>query len=400
MNQTIKLYETDGHLKELQAVVTACRETDYGYEIALDQTIFFPEGGGQYPDTGTIQGYPVFDVQETDGIVWHRVKAGDHAHPQDIQEGTSVFCAIDWERRFAAMQQHSGEHIVSGLIHKKYGYDNVGFHIGTAEVTLDFNGIVTEEELREIERSANEKVWSNLAVKTWYPEPSEIASIEYRSKKEIDGRLRLVEIPECDVCACCAPHVALTGEIGLIKLTGLQKYKGGVRISMQCGMKALEDYNRREKSVREISVLLSAKPDEVSKAAEKLKGESAALREKQSMLYKKLCACLADKIEKGSDTVLCIEEPEMAVYLRHFANLAAERVTRFAAVFAGNDEQGYQYILAASNRPSAPDMKPLAAEANKALLGRGGGSSAMVQGTVKAKREEIETWFRLLSAKP
>ena len=226
---TEKLFYSDSHLREFTAEVVSCEKRDGHYEVELDRKAFFPEGGGQYADTGTLDEMQVCDVQEKDGRIFHIMEDKSEQIPEYFTVGRSVSGRINWEERFMKMQQHTGEHIVSGLVHARFGYNNVGFHLGSEDCTMDFNGIITKEELQEIEREANRAVWKNLPAEVLYPTEEELASMEYRSKIEIEGQVRIVVIPGYDVCACCAPHVKYTGEIGLIKLTGVQKYKGGVR---------------------------------------------------------------------------------------------------------------------------------------------------------------------------
>lgn len=253
---TRKLYYEDSHQKSCAAQVLECSSAGSDWEIVLDQTVFFPEGGGQPCDKGRIGTQPVLRVREKAGIIYHRVE-----HPLD--PGTPVECEIDWPYRFSLMQNHSGEHIVSGLIHAQYGYDNVGFHMGSERVTLDINGVLSKEELREIERKANQAVWANLPVQTKFPAQEELKRLSYRSKLELDKDVRIVQIGELDRCACCAPHVRSTGEIGLIRLLGHQSYKGGVRISMLCGEQALEQCFCVQDQIEVMGVQFSVKQEEV-----------------------------------------------------------------------------------------------------------------------------------------
>ena len=256
---TDRLYYEDSHLAAFPAVVTACeQEKDY-WKVALDQTTFFPEGGGQAGDTGYLGEIEVFDTHEKNGEIWHYTR-------QPLEVGAEVKGVLDWKKRFSRMQQHSGEHIVSGLIHTRFGYDNVGFHLGEEEVTMDFNGPITKEELLEIETAANQVVFGNVPIQISYPSREELEILDYRSKIEIEGQVRIVTIPDVDVCACCAPHVNNTGEIGLIKLTNVQSHRGGVRVSLLAGNRALCDYREKENSVKAISVLLSAKEAAVATA--------------------------------------------------------------------------------------------------------------------------------------
>ena len=221
---TEKLFYQDSHIAEFEAEVLSCTAAGAGYEIELDRTAFFPEGGGQYADTGMLGGVRVTDVQERDGRVLHMTDG-------PLDAGMRVTGRIDWEERFMKMQQHSGEHIVSGLVHARFGYNNVGFHLGTEDCTMDFGGVLTDEQLMEIEREANRAVWKNLEIEALYPTEEELKKLQYRSKIEIEGQVRIIVIPGYDVCACCAPHVKRTGEIGLIKLNHMQHYKGGVRVT-------------------------------------------------------------------------------------------------------------------------------------------------------------------------
>ena len=273
---TQKLYYEDSHLKEFTAQVMDCRwdEKKGCYGIVLDRTVFFPEGGGQYADSGTIQGIFVEDVQEKANEVIHYMK-------KKLDVGQRIQGSIDFAERFSNMQQHTGEHIVSGLVHRHFGYDNVGFHLGKELVTMDFNGAFTKEQLIGIEHEANEAVTANLAIRVDYPEKEELESLDYRSKKELTGQVRIVTVPGYDVCACCAPHVKYTGEIGMIRLVDAVKYKGGTRVTMACGFRALADYRRKEDNVLEISRLLSAKPYETAEAVKRLQKEKQQGKEKR-----------------------------------------------------------------------------------------------------------------------
>ena len=268
---TEKLFYQDSHLREFTAEVISCEAVKDRYEIETDRTAFFPEGGGQYADTGELGGVRVLDVREENGRIFH-VADGP------LEVGTTVSGRVDWEERFMKMQQHTGEHIVSGLVHSKFGYSNVGFHLGSEDCTMDFNGEITGEELREIELEANRAVWKNLEIQVLYPSASEAEHMEYRSKIEIEGQIRIVTVPGYDVCACCAPHVKRTGEIGLIKLTGMQRYKGGVRVTMLCGVRALSDYAVKQEQAADISALLCAKQNEIAEAVHHLRDECAGLK--------------------------------------------------------------------------------------------------------------------------
>lgn len=331
--RTERLFYKDSHQTTCQAKVLVCREVKKGYEILLDQTVFYPEGGGQPCDIGTMNRVEVMDVQEKDGEIWHRTR-------EAIQEGTEVTCRIDWERRFDLMQQHSGEHLISGLIHEKYGYNNVGFHMGSETITLDVDGEVPEAVLKEIEAKANQYVWENHPIEITHPSEEELKTLPYRSKKELTGDVRIVTWPGMDICACCGVHVDFSGEIGQITLVSAQKFKGGMRIEMLCGRRALEYTNQLKEQNRRISQLLS-------------------------------------------------EEDMSPDSVRKLASDVMESCGGRCAVFNGNDENGYRYIIGEKDG----DLREFVKEMNRKLQGRGGGKPFFVQGSVQASRKEIETFF-------
>ncbi len=380
---TEKLFYQDSHMSTFTAKVESCMPLKEGYQIVLDRTAFFPEGGGQGADTGMISSVRVLDVQEKDGIIFHFTDA-------PLKMGQEVEGSIDWEKRFSKMQQHTGEHIVSGIVHSRFGYNNVGFHLGEENVTLDFNGVLTTEELREVEYAANEAVAANVDVLVSYPDDKELETLKYRSKIEIEGQTRIVTIPGYDVCACCAPHVRRTGEIGIIKLVQMQKYKGGVRIAMKCGFRALEDYNKKETTVKALSALLSAKEEELTDFVERLKEEIFELKGKILGLNQKIFQSKVEKLEDGCDKVIFFEDTD-AVGMRNLMNLALEKKGKMCAVFSGKDGE-YKYVIGSKEK----DVRQIANNLNEMFRGRGGGKPDMVQGSLKGTKEQIEKmWDKL-----
>lgn len=375
---TNRLYYEDSHLTEFPAVVTACEQTKDYWKVSLDQTAFFPEGGGQAGDSGYLNDVEVFDTHEKAGEIWHYTR-------EPLEIGTEVKGILDWNKRFSRMQQHSGEHIVSGLIHARFGYDNVGFHLGEEEVTMDFNGPITREELAEIEAAANQVVFDNVPILISYPGKEELAILDYRSKIEIQGQVRIVTIPDVDICACCAPHVDRTGEIGLIKLTNVQAHRGGVRVNLLAGDRALWDYREKEASVKAISVLLSAKEALVADAVERLKQENFRLTGQLMTLNRALIRDKAAAVPEGSANPVFFEESLDADTGREFVNLLTARCTGIACVFMGNDETGYRYIFGSKTE----DTRPLCKELNSQFSGKGGGKPEMVQGSLSGIQKEI-----------
>ena len=346
-----------------------------------------PGGGGQPSDTGRIGEVHVTHVEEKHGVVVHETDA-------PLEVGSTVHAAIDWEQRFSNMQQHTGEHIISGLIHAAYGYDNVGFHMGHDEVTVDLNGPLNWEQLKEIEKKANAVVWANLPVQVTYPGEEELKTIDYRSKKELTGQVRIVEIPGADICACCGTHVDYTGEIGVIKVLSLMNYKGGVRFSMLCGDRALENFEAKTEQMQTISNLLSAKPEKAAEAVSHLKEESGRKDGEINHLWQRILTMQADVYPQGQKALAVFEQGMTPVLVRQFANLLLEQEKgETVLVCSGDDASGYNYTAGSLGR----DMRAFGKELNARLQGRGGGSTQMVQGTFRASREEIEKVFQELA---
>ena len=381
--ETEKLFYQDAYLRETTAKVVECRQGKHGYEIVLDRTCFYPEGGGQPGDHGTLNGIPVVDTHEKDGLVLHDTN-------EPIEVGTEVKAVIDWDRRFDLTQQHSGEHMVSGVVHRIYGYDNVGFHMGADMVTIDFSGELTEQQLRDVEQEVNERIWLDSPVKCWYPSPEELKEIPYRSKKELTGKVRIVEFPGADICACCGTHVERTGEVGIIKIRGMIHYKGGVRISMLCGRRAVEDYRMRLDDMTELSVLLSAKLGWVPEAVKKLVEEKQNQEMRIGVLYRQLFALKAENYPESEKPLAVFEEGLSPAQLRQLATMLYEKEKgAVVGVFSPDGNGGFQYALGSSRF----DMRSLSRAMNQKLNGRGGGSALMAQGTFRAEKTEIEAVF-------
>ena len=380
---TEKLFYEDSYIKEFQARVLSCRERNGGYQAVLTRTAFFPEGGGQSADTGFLytkegEEIRVTDVHEKDGVVYHHIS-------QPVQEGTEVRGKLDFQERFSKMQQHTGEHILSGLVNRHFGYRNVGFHLGTQEVTMDYNGVLTEEDLRAVAE--------NIPVKVLYPSKEELKNITYRSKIEIEGQIRIVQIPGYDSCACCAPHVKETGSVGLIKIVGAVHYKGGMRVSILCGFRALEDYRMKERNVAEISNLLSAKQEDTAQAVEHLGQELNRQKEKNKALQERYVALCLENIRKNKEpeeNIFLFEEELDPAARRDFVNKAMEMTQGLAGVFVGADDSGYQYVLGSRR----PDIQETGKKLNARFQGKGGGRPPMIQGSLKGNEQEIREFLK------
>ena len=379
---TEKLFYNDVRKAEFEATVISCVKNKDRYEVVLDGTYFYPEGGGQPADHGKIDDANVFDVHDKDNEVVHYCD-------KEVECGNKVKAWVDMERRHRLMQQHSGEHIVSGLIHKHFGYDNVGFHMGSDCITIDFNGPLTADDLKLVEKEANEAIYRNFDTNIFYPSPEELEKLEYRSKKALEGDVRIVNFKDCDTCACCGLHVVKSGEIGIIKITGSQNYKGGTRVTMLAGKQAREDYAVKDSIVHGISNLLSAKPYETKEAVEKLMKERNEIKEQLVAAKKQIFELKRDSLKEDETCAVFFEENMEPFELRLFTEMLLEKVPS-AAVFSGNDEEGYKYAVGSTKT----DMSAFIKEANKALGGRGGGRGNIMQGAFTASRDETERYIR------
>jgi len=377
--ETKKLYDQNAYQTKFDAVVLECKEGKKGFEVILDQTCFFPEEGGQSADSGTLNGIEVTDVQIKNGVLIHFIK-------QALENGSSVHGEINWSERYEKMQQHTGEHILSGLIHKEYGYDNVGFHLNGQITTMDMSGYLTPEQLEKLERKANQVIYENVEVIPSYPDKETLAKMDYRSKIEINGPVRIVTILNYDVCACCAPHVKRTGEIGMIKIIRSEKYKGGVRLTILCGFRALTDYARKVKDMNQMSVLFSVKPEEVASYAEKCKEELATCkRELISLHFEQMKEKLA-QIQEGEKNQFLFETDLENPVQRELVNGLVEKCGGICGVLVGTDQNGYRYIIASKDS----DVRELNQKLKQQFQAKGGGSAQMVQGSLHGKRAEIE----------
>lgn len=378
---TEKIYYRDSWQKECEAVVLECRQGKKGYEIRLDRTVFYPEGGGQPYDTGCLNQVPVLEVHEKCGDIWHYTD-------EPMETGTRVSAVIDWERRLDLMQQHSGEHIVSGLIHERYGYNNVGFHMGPETISIDFDGKIPEEELREIEQAANRYVWEDHGLEISWPTREELAVLPYRSKKELSGDVRIVAWPGADICACCGVHVKSSGQIGQILLVSWQNMGNGMRIEMMCGTRVLAYTNRLKEQNKHISNLLSAKWFETAKAVDKMHQENMQLRFRMIGMEIARVEEIA-KSKEGQGDQLIFENHLSPDHVRKLASEVMEVCGGRCAVFCGSDQTGYRYVIGQKEG----DLREFTKKMNQALQGRGGGKPFFVQGSVQATEEMIRRFF-------
>ena len=378
---TEKLYDQDAHQAQFQATVLSCRPGKHGYDVVLDRTCFYPEGGGQPGDTGVLSGVRVTDTHEAGGEIVHYCEA-------PLAEGQTVEGAIDYDRRFEFMQLHTGEHILSGVIHRRFSYENVGFHMGADFVTIDLSGMLTPEQVQSVEAEANEWIWKNVPVEVSYPDPEALKTIPYRSKKELTGQVRIVTIPGADVCACCGTHTRTTGQVGQIKILASENYKGGVRLSVVCGARALEAAQAMRARQADIGALLSAKADQTAVAVHRVYDEYTALKFTHFGVCSQLFDALAQLAGPGEDAIRTVPglDPDG---LHRLAVRLTEATTGLCAALTPT-EKGTGYCLARRDG----DVRALTKALNAALNGRGGGKPGICQGSCAATPEQVERFLK------
>lgn len=380
---TEKLYYKDAYIKEFTASVISSEPCDGGFDTVLDKTAFFPEEGGQYSDKGYINGIRITDVREISGVIHHYSE-------EQVGITENAVCKIDFEERYEKMQCHTGEHILSGIIHSLYGLDNVGFHLGGDDVTMDISAPLTREELDRVEGLANEVIYKNLPVLTYFPDKKELSGLNYRSKKEFTENVRLVEIENCDRCACCAPHVKNTGEIGVIKILDFAKMRGGIRIHIVAGRRAYRVFSELFKSAAQISAQLSYPREKILFGVEKMLDDISKLRsEVRSLRLKDIEREAEALLSVSGNKVILLPEREISELIA-FSNIAISKISGILVLLSGNEGE-YKYVISSNS----VNLKEEASKINNRLLGRGGGKPNMIQGSFSCSLKEIEDYFSL-----
>ena len=378
---TEKLYYIDAYVSEFEATVLGCTEENGCFSIRLDRTAFFPNEGGQDADTGTLDGIPVTNVIERDGEIFHIAEA-------PLPVGAVVRGKIDFPARYEKMKCHTAEHILCGIMHRLWGAENVGFHLTDEGVTFDVDVVLSREQLDLAEDMANEIIAKNVAISAYFPTSEELSSLDYRSKLELSENVRLVSIPDCDICACCAPHVSRSGEIGVIKMLDFFKHRGGTRIFMLAGKRALLDYRSRYAIARRISALTSTPQDSIAKAVEQMILENEAEKNKNIALLKRIAGLEADKIGVTDGNAVYVFDGFGIDELREVANTSTSRVGGILVLLSGADGN-YKYVISSSS----VDLRRASRDINSALNGKGGGRREMILGSFYTSLDNIKKYF-------
>jgi len=384
MMKTVKLFDTLPYEDCFEAKVLSCQPIKDGYELVLDQTGFFPEEGGQDADKGVIiatgisQEIPVLDVQIKDDVIYHKISTL-------IPEGTKVKGCIDYDRRFDYMQQHTGEHMLCGIANALWGCENVGFHLSEREVTFDLDKALTDEQVSVLEQKVNEAIYKNTQVKTYYPSKDELDALDYRSKKELTGAVRIVEIVDVDMCACCAPHVSSTGQVGIVKIVGYEPHRGGMRFTICCGKRALIDYIGKQNITGKASALLSVPIEKIGESIQRVQQEVVKMNDRRIKMQQRYLELLLSSVNSADENVFVFTEELDTQAVRDGVNELVKNHSGYCGIFTGNDEEGYNFIVGSSVK----DCRELANLMRNELKARCGGSQPMIQGSVSASSLEI-----------
>ncbi len=372
--ETIKLYYENPYNKEFEATIVDIKEHDDQVEIVLDRTLFYPLGGGQPADKGCIMGHEVLDVKNKDGVISHYLKSFENYKIGDKVDGK-----IDWKTRYEHMQCHTAEHLVTGVARELYGCDNVGFNISDNYMTIDLNVDLTLKQVEELEILVNERILTNAKVDISYPEPEVLKNLEYRSKIELLDNVRIVNVENIDVCACCGLHCYNTLEIGIIKFISWKRHRGGVRLICLAGTRALRDYIQKHNYILELTECLSAKEDEIVERVNKLSKEVKEVKFKEKEAKTEL---LKFKVKEFNSAVFY--EDGLDFYdMKTVVNLLQEKVK--VAVILSKGDDGVKYLFGSKTE----DVRNFNKEICEKFSGKGGGQSSLVQGTLNGDFEDV-----------
>ena len=391
-----ELYYTKPYLREFDGKVVSCEAADGGFAIVLDQTAFYPTGGGQPGDRGTLC------VGTGDDILVAHVReavpgngAGEVIHLTDVAlpVGASVHGSLDWTWRRDNMEAHAGEHIVSGIVHALFGYNNVGFHMGERCIEVDFDGVLTPDDVLDVERRANAAIREDVSVEALLPSPAELAAMDYRSKKDHDGQIRVVRIDGVDSCACCGTHVSSTGQVGLIKILRTATKKKRTRLELLCGRRALEACEDAMAALRETSNFLTVADEEVPEAVQRLSAEKDDLKHQLKQAGRKQIDQYVASLAPVDALAIC-NLPGLDIedlrYLCERVLEATDATVCSALSPVAGDSTHLAYVMASSDK----DLRPACKELNSRLDGRGGGKAQMVQGSWAAASDAAEAAIR------
>lgn len=384
---TEKLYYNDAYLREFSAQIEAIRATERGTAVRLDKTAFYPTGGGQAHDSGTLDEIPVLDVWTDEaGEVWHLLETAPTAE--------TVRGRIDWQRRFDHMQLHTGQHLLTAAFIHEFDAPTLSCHLGSEASTIDLPlPQVSWEEAFHVETCVNRIIWENRPITARFVTDEELSTICLRHEPKVEGPIRIVSVEGYDDTPCGGTHTHRTGEVGLVKITALERYKGGVRVTFLCGERALKDYRQTLQLLQQLGKTLSVGPNELPDAVTRIQQEA---KETQRDL-KKAAAALRDleteKLWAEAPSINGVKRVVARWTDRPFSDVqaVATRLRSHAGtliLLAAQEQEAVRLICARSDDVTEVDASAIVRAAAEALGGRGGGSPAMAQGGGTAPSSE------------
>ncbi len=386
---TKRLFDLDSHLLKTESAVLSCIPAGDQFDVVLDQTVFFPEGGGQPSDTGTLGEAAVSHVREEGGEIFHTVD-------RPLEIGSCVIGQIDWARRFDFMQQHTGEHLLSFSFFELFAASNIGFHLALDYATIDFDKPLTREQVAEAELLANRFVWKNLPVSAvFYDDEADVKRLPLRKHAEgLTPPIRIVSIEGADMCTCCAPHCALTGEIGSVFVADAISYKGGTRITFFCGERALALHRAQHDMLEEIARRFSTSRSSVQAVVQKLSDDCGALKKNERELSRALNGYIAAELLAGAAAA-----GRYRVVVRLVAGMDAARLKDLAQAASAErtlvlllSDFGGRLLYTLSSGAGFPlDVSEFTSAVNAATNGKGGGRGTLAQGTAPSVSGATET---------
>ena len=379
---TERLYYDNAYLTEFDAQVLACRPNGEQFDVLLDRSAFYPTSGGQPYDTGSLGNAQVVDVQVTDGEVWHTVTA-------PLTVGETVHGRIDWARRFDHMQQHAGDHMIAGTLHRLMGGVTIGLHISEDVSTIDVampQGVtrISDEDIRRVEMEVNERIQRDVPIRCWFPDAEELATLPLRKDPTVSEHIRIVAIGDDEMVACGGTHPSTAGQIGLVKIVSVAPARGKMRVSFLAGQRALRDYANCHSAVRAASELLSANvdtlPGAVAALQERLRHaeyELTRFKREQLLAQAQQFIDQADVLPDGTRLIARFVEADAAL-LRDVTSRLIQTPGVIALMAAMTGEQA-AYVFGRSADVQA-DMGALLRDCAKPLGGKGGGRPDFAQG--------------------
>ncbi|MBU5321555.1 alanyl-tRNA editing protein [Sarcina ventriculi] len=377
-----KLYYENPYINEYKTEIIDIKEKNEKYHVILEETIFFPGGGGQFKDIGFIENQQVVDVYEENGVVYHVVDK----KPAKIHK---VFCKIDWEHRFCGMQQHLAQHVLSGCFFTLFNKNTFGFHLGKSVSTVDIEGPLTQEDIRKAEKLANDIIFKNLKVNCFFPSKQELKKLKLRrALPKTNEKIRVVEIDDLDINACCGVHPLQTIELQMIKIKGFEKHKQGYRIEFLAGKRAIDDSFKNNDFIKDVCSYLKSGEQDVINSIKKLSQNFKELTNENKRLVDEIGEFKVREMLDNSykiDGVTIVKNIESDIEVKKASAIVKKLVAneKVIVLYAVKTDERVNMIFASSKDIKNINMGEVLKDSISLVDGKGGGSKTLAQGAGK-----------------